>query len=290
VGSLDATSTVAAAVTAALRDFYARLVRNQPLVLEGSDPEGIHQARVACRRLSSALQTFASVLDAQWAEALRIDLGSLTDELGAVRDTEVLLMRLRASAAQAPGLDLQLAERLLGQLEEQRSAAREALLRRVGSEEHRVHLDRLMAAVTEPAVLDAVAGLPAVELLTPLVEASWRRLRRQVSRIGDHPDDAGLHRTRILAKRCRYAVLALAPIAGDEADRTGILLGDLQDALGEQHDAVVAADWLRRAADRQTAFTAGVLYGRERQLAEAGMTAWKEPWRALTRKSRWRWL
>ena len=98
-------------------------------MLEGSDPEGIHQARVACRRFGSALQTFGPVLDAAWAEALRAELGSLAADLGAVRDAEVLLMRLRASAAER-GLEPEATERLLGRLEEDRARAREALLRR----------------------------------------------------------------------------------------------------------------------------------------------------------------
>jgi CHAD domain-containing protein len=290
VESLDADSSVAGVVSAALRDFAARLIRNQPLVLEGSDPEGVHQARVACRRLSSALQTFSQVVDTDWAEALRTDLESLTDDLGAVRDTEVLLLRLRASAAQAPGLDMDTAERLLGRLDGQRSAAREALIRRISSDDHRAHVERLLAAVADPAVLADVADRPAMEMLTPLVDTSWRKLRRQVGRVGARPEDGELHRVRILAKRCRYAVLALVPVAGEAPALTATLLGELQDAIGEQHDAVVAADWLRQTADNKTAFVAGILYARERERAEAGRTAWHGPWRSLAKKGRWRWL
>ncbi len=288
--SLGAASSVAAVVSGALRDFTARLIRNQPLVLEGSDPEGVHQARVACRRLGSALQTFATVVDTGWSEPLRADLTSLTDALGAVRDTEVLLMRLRGSAARVPGLDAATAERLLAQLETQRTDAREALLRRVSSDEHRAHLERLIAAAGKPWVLADTSEHPAVEILSPLVEASWRKLRRQVGRVGAQPDDKGLHRIRILAKRCRYAVLALAPVAGEAPARTGVILGELQDALGEQHDAVVAGEWLRRAADPETSFVAGILYARERELAEKGRAAWRGPWRSLVKKERWRWL
>ncbi|MGD0833461.1 MAG: CHAD domain-containing protein [Candidatus Dormibacteria bacterium] len=290
VEGLEATSSVAATVSSALRDFTARLIRNQPLLLEGSDPEGVHQARVACRRLGSALQTFSTVVDTGWSEPLRADLTSLTDALGAVRDTEVLLMRLRGSAARVPGLDAATAERLLGQLETQRTEAREELVRRVSSPDHRAHLERLIAAATRPWVLADTAERPAVEILSPLVEASWRKLRRQVGRVGAQPDDRGLHRVRILAKRCRYAVLAVAPVAGEAPARTAVILGELQDALGEQHDAVVAGEWLRRAADPETSFVAGILYARERELAERGRTAWRGPWRSLVKKERWRWL
>ena len=99
-------------------------MRNQALLLEGSDPEGIHQARVACRRIRSALQTFGPVLDPAWAEALRAELGTLAADLGAVRDAEVLLMRLRSSAAQR-GLEEAATDRLLRRLEDDRTRARD---------------------------------------------------------------------------------------------------------------------------------------------------------------------
>ncbi|MGD1034119.1 MAG: CHAD domain-containing protein [Candidatus Dormibacteria bacterium] len=285
---LDPTSTVAATVTAALRDYAARLVRNQALLLEGSDPEGIHQARVACRRFRSALQTFGPVLDPAWAETLRADLGSLAADLGAVRDAEVLLMRLRGSAAER-GLEPEATERLLAHLDGDRVRAREVLLRRIGSPEHREQLERTLEAAAHPSLLPEAAVQPAVEVLMPLVAGSWRKLRRRASGLGAHPADDELHRLRILAKRCRYAVLALAPVLGEGPARTGALLGGLQDALGDQHDAVVAGDWLRQFATGETAFAAGILYGVERELAEVGREAWRGPWAKLLRRKQWGW-
>ncbi|MGP8159998.1 MAG: CHAD domain-containing protein [Candidatus Dormibacteria bacterium] len=285
---LDPGSSVAATVAAALRDYAARLVRNQALLLEGSDPEGIHQARVACRRIRSALQTFGPVLDPAWAEALRAELGTLAADLGAVRDAEVLLMRLRSSAAQR-GLEEAATDRLLRRLEDDRTRARDVLLARIGSPEHRAQLDRILAASSSPRLLPEAADRPAVEVLMPLVAASWRRLRRRAAALDARPADEELHRLRILAKKCRYAVLALVPVLGDGPAATGALLGTLQDALGEQHDAVVAGDWLRQAADPETAFAAGILFGAERERAEAGREAWREPWAALVRKKQWHW-
>lgn len=290
---LDRDSSVAEAVTAALRDYAARLVRNEALVLEGSDPEGVHQARVACRRYRSALQTFLPVLEPAWTADLRAELATLATDLGAVRDTEVLLMRLRASAA-ARGVESEAAERLLGRLVGERSMARDVLVAVVESHEHGEQLNRLLAAAARPALLPETADHPAPEVLMPLVGASWRKLARRVSRLDAHPSDDDLHQLRIAAKKCRYAVLALVPLLGDGPARVGALLGALQDTLGEQHDAVVAGNWLReavlRAADPQTAFTAGVLYGVERERAEAGRETWLEPWQELDRKKRWDWM
>jgi CHAD domain-containing protein len=286
---LTPASSVAQSVAAALGDYAARLVRYQALILEGSDPEGIHQARVACRRIRSALQTFAPVLEPAWAEWLRAKVETLGADLGAVRDAEVLLMRLRADAT-TRGLEAEAADRLLRRLEEERARARDALLARMETPAHREQLDRLVAAAGRPALLPETADLPAVEVMMPLVAASWRKLRRRAAAIAAQPADEDLHRLRILAKRCRYAVLALVPVLGEGPAGTGALLGELQDALGEQHDAVVAGDWLRQAADPDTAFAAGILFGVERERAEKGREAWREPWAALTLKKQWRWM
>ncbi|HYA00385.1 MAG TPA: CHAD domain-containing protein [Candidatus Binatia bacterium] len=287
--ALDPASPVVSVVSAALRDCVGRLVRNQAVLLEGSDPEGIHQARVACRRIRSDLQTFTPVLDPEWADGLRAELQPLADALGRVRDTDVLLMRLRTSAADH-GLGGPGAARLLDGLASEREEAREALVRRLDSGEHRRQLDRLIDAALAPAVLPECAEEPAVAALMPLVTAGWRKLRRRVRGLSGRPADDELHRARILTKRCRYAVLALGPPLGEGPDETGTLLGELQDALGEQHDAVVAAEWLRRAADGETAFAAGVLYGVERERADAGRTAWRRQWKAVDRKRVWSWV
>ncbi len=57
-------------------------------------PDSVHQMRVACRRLRSALKTFRPLLDAEAVEYLRGELQWLASELGEVRDTEVQRARL----------------------------------------------------------------------------------------------------------------------------------------------------------------------------------------------------
>ena len=54
-----------------------RLIRHDPVVRLDTDPEGVHQARVATRRLRSDLRTFRPLVDAAWSSALRDELGWL---------------------------------------------------------------------------------------------------------------------------------------------------------------------------------------------------------------------
>ena len=84
-------------VGAAIRTATDRLDAELPRARAGTDPEGVHQARVATRRLRSDLRTFAPMLDEEWRVAARADLKVLADALGAVRDLDVLRIRLTAA-------------------------------------------------------------------------------------------------------------------------------------------------------------------------------------------------
>jgi CHAD domain-containing protein len=248
----------------------------------------VHQARVACRRLRSILQIFPSLFDPGWAAALRIDLAALASSLGRVRDVEVLLLRLEARARECE-VPAELADQLFESLHREHRNARRALLRRLATPESAEVLDRLRAAVARVPVAPDAVEEPAVRILLPYVDTSWRKLRRRVGKLPHRPPDAELHRTRIVVKRCRTAVLAVVPLFGEGASRTNSLLGDLQDTLGEQHDAVVASAWLEPFAIGQVRAAARPILRAERALVQSGRTAWRRPWRAVDRPDVWRW-
>jgi CHAD domain-containing protein len=248
----------------------------------------VHQARVACRRLRSILQVFASLFDPGWAAALHDDLAALATSLGRVRDVEVLLLRLELRAGEC-GVAHELAGELLESLRREHRNARRALLRRLAAPRSGEVLERLRAAVQRVPVTTERGAEPAAAVLLPYVDTSWRKLRKRVERLPRRPPDADLHRTRIVVKRCRTAVLAVVPLFADRAGRTNSLLGHLQDALGEQHDAVVASAWLAPFAAGELRQAARPILRAERKLVEAGRTAWRQPWRAVDRADVWRW-
>src|SRR3981189_1580876 len=100
-----------------LAESVAAILRNDPLVRTSKDPEAVHQARVATRKLRSHLRTFGPLLEPEWTEPLRTELGWLAMALGAVRDREVLLDRLRERAKSLPASDSRSASSLLHLLE-----------------------------------------------------------------------------------------------------------------------------------------------------------------------------
>ncbi|MDR0360825.1 MAG: CHAD domain-containing protein, partial [bacterium] len=113
VDRLGRTATAGDGVRAAIAASVRRLLTHDPGVRLGGDPEDVHQARVAVRRLRSDLRTFSPLLAAEWTAELRDELRWLGGELGAVRDAEVLRDRLQAKAGRLPPADAEAGRRVV---------------------------------------------------------------------------------------------------------------------------------------------------------------------------------
>ena len=268
----------------------AALLYHDPLVRTSRDPEAVHQARVATRKLRSHLRTFGPLLDQEWTEPLRSELGWLALGLGAVRDQEVLLERLRERAKSLPANDLRSALGVLRLLEVDIEGLRKKLLEDLDSTRYIGLLERLVAAAHAPAT-SPDADQPASAVLPTLATDPWRRLRSAVRHLPDPPADADLHRIRILAKRARYAAEAVAPVVGAGAASFARNAAKLQTILGEHQDSVTAQAWLRgtRIGGRR-AFVAGELIAMEHVAAEDARKKWPKVWKSLDRKSLRDWM
>lgn len=105
-----------------------------PVAIEGVDPEGVHDVRVASRRLRAAMDVAAGAFPAGWYRPLHRLAKQITRELGAVRDRDVLIESLQADRAAAPpeewpGIDL-----VIDRIDRERQVARaemEAFLKRL---------------------------------------------------------------------------------------------------------------------------------------------------------------
>ena len=277
-------------IRSVLAESIASLLHHDPLVRTSSDPEAVHQARVATRKLRSHLRTFGPLLDPEWTEPLRSELGWLALGLGAVRDREVLLERLRERAKSLPAADLRSANSLLHILEVEIDTLRKKLLAELGSVRYIDLLERLVAAAHSPATLPE-ADQPASMVLPPLAAGPWRRLRSAVRQLPEPPTDPELHRIRILAKRARYAAEAVAPVVGSAAAAFARAAAKLQTVLGEHQDSVTAQAWLRSARiSGRRAFVGGELIAMEHIAAEEARAKWPKVWKALDRKQLRQWM
>jgi CHAD domain-containing protein len=272
-----------------IAESVAALLHHDPLVRTGRDPEAVHQARVATRKLRSHLRTFGPLLDVTGTEPLRSELGWLALSLGAVRDREVLLARLRDRTRSLPANDIRSAGALLQLLENEIDSLRKKLKEDLDSQRYIELLENLVAAAHSPATLPD-ADAPAAVVLPALAATPWRRLRSAVKQLPDTPTDPELHRIRILAKRARYAAEAVAPVAA-AANQFAKAAARMQTVLGEHQDSVTAQAWLRAAkVSGRRAFVAGELIALEGIAARDARTKWSKAWKSLDRKKLRDWM
>lgn len=289
-------ATAGDVVRAALRASARRLLDHHAVAVEGDDSEGVHQMRVAARRLRSDLRTFRPLLDRAVTDPLRQDLRGLGEILGAVRDADVLAPRLERRASDIlddgdrPALDS-----LLARLSAERSEATATMLEHLGSDGYRRLLDRVVAIAENPPLEPGpgAADAPAASAAR-LVYRPWKRLRRLVAEI-DHRDDHALHEVRKGAKAVRYACEAVEPAVGPPARRAGRRVKRIQTTLGDLQDTVVAESWLRTAVagDDTTAaeaFVAGALVAAMRLERARGRDRWDRDWDDAADPQRWSWV
>jgi CHAD domain-containing protein len=269
-----------------------RIMRHDPGVRIGDDPEDVHQARVGTRRLRSDLRTFSSLLDEEWLASLRDELRWLAGALGQVRDDDVLIERLRRQAATLPEPDTGALAPIFRRLAIERDQARAELIEVMESPRYIALLERLIDAARQPQCRKG-ADAPAAEMVPGLVAAPWRKLRKAVDALPADPPDADLHQIRILAKRTRYAAEAAAPLVGKKAKAFASAVADLQEVLGDHQDAVVAEAWLRGAvegADAAESLAAGELIAVQMAEAAEGRKRWRKAWKKASAEKLRSWM
>ncbi|MES9537939.1 CHAD domain-containing protein [Actinomadura sp. NPDC000600] len=252
--------TTGEVVLAYLAEQVEAILRFDPGARLGED-DAVHRMRVATRRTRSALRGYRTVLDAERTAPLAAELRWLAQTLGEVRDLEVLRMRF----AGAPRV-------LLDDLERHERAAYRHLNSALKGARYFTLLDDLDRLVADPP-LAAAAGKKARKELPALVTRAWDRMAGAYASIKTSGDpDLARHETRKAAKRARYAAELAVPVLGAGAKRVVKDAKRIQEVLGAHQDAVIAMEYLERAAARARttadAFALGVLYGKERAESE----------------------
>jgi inorganic triphosphatase YgiF len=251
-----------------------QILRNEAAVYAGL-PEGIHQMRVAVRRLRAVLSAFAKMLPAAQRQALSDEARWLGDALGAARNLDVFGKALAAAPSDIADPSGNAA--LAAAAEERRRAAYRQATRAVRSRRYTALLLRLLRWFGTCGWRTAAAADALRQPVPSLAACVLRRRLRAVKRRSK--DFAGQsvqqrHRLRIALKKLRYAAEVLAALYSPAAvERFTRWLKRLQDDLGDANDARVGRDIvtdLAKRSERGAAIaTAGgaVLDWHERRLA-----------------------
>jgi CHAD domain-containing protein len=260
-------SPVGELVIVALAKGSSRLQKAVTMV-EASEDDGIHQVRVACRRLRSDLRLFRKLVASDWARDLRAELSFLAVSCGEARDLEVIaaLVRDGATSEDDPDHVSTILTTLTAGLE--RATARSAEV--VGSERTAQLLDDLEAVAKAPD-LKPKASKPSSEVLPQLLESARVTFTGAADQLKPWSPDDDWHEVRLQAKRVRYAAESCAAVLGDEAKEIAALASKFQDLLGQHQDHCAAADALHllgadaaTEGDAELAFSLGRLMERHR--------------------------
>lgn len=274
-------------VQAYLRRQLAAIERHDPGVRLGSDPEDVHQMRVAVRRARAVLRAARDLLDPDWSRALRDELQWLGDVLSPVRDSDVLLAHVRVQAAKLDAGDAVTAGTIARQLEAEAHRVRAQMLEVLDSPRYVALLEELDRAAVAPRVRSADASLEAI------ARRQFEALRKTMKALGKDPSNAALHRTRIRAKRARYAGELAEPVGGKGARRFIRAAKAFQDVVGAHQDAVVAEEKIRgagrAAGSTSAALAAGRLVQLERERRLQARSALPRAWKKLDRCGRKAW-
>jgi len=252
------------------------IVALDPAVRQDAE-DSVHSMRVATRRLRSTFKSYGKVLDRAVTDPIGDELKWLAGELGVDRDREVLSERLSAALDEVPGALVSgpVTARLSTWSGDSPGGASARLIGVLDSRRHLALLDALDALIADPPLLKA-AGKKPHKVIAKAVRKDFRKVSGLVGRALElEPGtdrDVAIHEARKKTKRTRYAAETARPALGSPARTMVKSMKALQNLLGEHQDSVMARQTLRELsavahAAGESAFTYGLLYGREEQRA-----------------------
>ena len=210
--------------------------RNEKGLLEGSDPEFVHQARVALRRLRSAIKLFAPVLPPEFVSAYGQTWQTLASALGDARNWDVFLEET-LPPIQAAFPDDRDIKRLRNEARQRAKSARRSINRLQAVSEYPRLLVEFTSAIYS---LTDTLSLPLKEFANERITIHAKRARKLAIHHADlSPDER--HRMRISFKKLRYTLEFFACLLQQKRLPNYLAaLSQLQDELGLINDHVTA--------------------------------------------------
>jgi CHAD domain-containing protein len=249
IAGLSRRTPIARASSKVLREILLDLLEKMP---DGrrDDPSkrGIHDLRVAVKRFREAFRLFRPILKKKTFRRHRDWIEDLNDALGAVRDRDVALSRLRKLTAGLANPPPSVAE-LITRLETERSGALEALATMLG----RLQLEggpAQLAAVIESVERQTASVQNTYEFARARVHERLLDMRERWAAARREATPESLHRARIGNKRLRYAIEPFSRMLGKEVRRLYRSASRFHDVLGDLHDADSMAVMLETAMVR----------------------------------------
>jgi triphosphatase len=267
--ALDAKMTLDAALQEAGRRLIAMLLRNEAASLDFV-PEGVHQMRVAARRLRAVLAAVRRMLPEEHHRWANDELKWLGRELGPARNWDVFAVSLLepVSGVVADARDL---ARLSSVAQHRRQDAYEHARQTILSQRYTATIMRLARWFEARGWRDQPVTEDSARLMARLAKVApslLSRLHRKALKRARHfatlaPPDR--HRLRIALKKLRYATEFLGSLYDERAvARYATRLKPLQDDLGHANDvrsALTLVAELGKGDDATVERSGGIVLG-----------------------------
>lgn len=214
---------------------WGELLRLRKAVLKTSDPDAIHDLRVASRRLRAAVALFEPWMPPKSAALLKKRTRKLTRVLGGLRNIDEAILFFRAHTPDSGGgyrICRRLAESRPGELARIKKALSDFDGRRLGRKVRKAAawMEEGGNAANKSPSLPAYFSDTCIRLFQPIHDllpgATFPEERRS------------RHALRIAIKKWRYFFEIVAPVMGCEVSSTVGLLKEYQMILGRMNDVV----------------------------------------------------
>lgn len=267
---------------------WQQLLNNHAVAMEGSDPEGVHQMRVALRRLRTMCALFRREIPSPSFEAISGEARWLMQQLGPTRDWDVFdgttVARL---ATAAPEVDFGGLRKAVQQQRKSNYAILQGVLADPRCSRFLLSLGNWVERRGWRNEIESEALAALSQPMPALADKILARRHRKVLRRGAHfrrLDTNAQHDLRIDLKKLRYAAEFFLPLYATHAraKRYVARLARLQNSLGRARDTAnirTLLDVIRQ--DDQPAL----------HLAVGAMTGWRARDQiavAKTLRKRWR--
>lgn len=278
--SLKDTNSTSDAFGIILRFNFDSMCEWVPIAYQGTNIEGVHQARVALRRMRSAVGLFRSAIPRQITDAWGEEMKWIASAMGAARDLDVFISEgLKVMAGKIP---LESGEnKLLALATQRRQEAYLYVMEMIDSDRYKTFVtdfpkwldakDWYQADLSTEVRkrMDKSITLTAIKLLNSRMSKTLAFGAKMGSMSSEE-----LHALRIECKKLRYAFEFFQPLFNEKSMLNfGLHLKGLQDLLGVMNDVSVMPglleNILRDETDVATLQYAGALLGwRARQYEE----------------------
>jgi len=232
---------------------FASMLAHEKGAIKGEEIEELHDTRVAVRRMRAASKIFEAYLDSSQLEPYLKELRKTLRALGRVRDLDVFQEKAENYLKTLPPENEYDLDPLFTIISEKKGKARIKLQDYLESERHTLFKQEFSTLLVSPETLALPTtnkkhdALPhrVKDVLPSILYARTADITAYSEWVeGPYLPIGRLHRLRIAAKGIRYTLEFFESVLGEDAKTMIQDFKNLQDHLGDLHDAIVAIDML----------------------------------------------